>query len=232
MSSLSKQQINKSTVGKSYCKVCQDAGKSEAEYRSHFTRENPDPKSKVVCPTLLAQECRYCLKSGHTVKYCQILKTKGNEKSRTEEISKKQVRQPEKINTVKTKNVFACLDSDDEEEEEENTVKKSVSIVVNKVQPSILHEDFPALSSFNVQKQMTTGNYLAAIASAPKSIPTVEPETAVFEEIANKFGGKLVLKNSGRYDSKPVLKASELDWAALASSSDDDDDDEYDEEDW
>ena len=231
MSSLNKQQINKSTVGKGYCKVCQDAGKSEAEYRSHFTRENPDPKSKVVCPTLLAQECRYCLKFGHTVKYCQILKTKGNEKSRTEGSAKKQVKQPEKLNTIKTKNVFACLDSEDEDEEEDTTsVKKSVLNVVNKVQPTILHEDFPALSSFKVQKQVSTGNYMAAISTAPKTIATVEPETAVFEEIANNFGGKLILKNSGRYESKPVLKASELDWAALYSS--DDDDDEDDEEEW
>jgi hypothetical protein len=28
----------------------------------------------VVCPLLLSQECRYCFKLGHTVKFCQALK--------------------------------------------------------------------------------------------------------------------------------------------------------------
>jgi hypothetical protein len=61
-------------VFKKFCKVCQDAGKSESEYTSHNVRESKDPKSKTLCPTLLAQECRHCFRKGHTVKYCSILK--------------------------------------------------------------------------------------------------------------------------------------------------------------
>lgn len=57
-----------------YCKVCHDAGKPEQEYTSHFVRERPDPHSKVVCPTLLAQTCRYCSMTGHTIAYCKTLK--------------------------------------------------------------------------------------------------------------------------------------------------------------
>ena len=57
-----------------YCKVCHDAGKSESEYRSHFIRETRDPNSKILCPTLLAMECRHCFKKGHTVKYCPTIK--------------------------------------------------------------------------------------------------------------------------------------------------------------
>jgi hypothetical protein len=33
-----------------------------------------DRTGKVVCPLLLSQECRYCFKLGHTVKFCQALK--------------------------------------------------------------------------------------------------------------------------------------------------------------
>ena len=54
-----------------HCKVCESAGKSEKEVKSHY------PKNRdgfTVCPTLLSQECRHCYKKGHTVKYCTIKK--------------------------------------------------------------------------------------------------------------------------------------------------------------
>ena len=50
-----------------HCKVCEDAGKPNSVITSHC------PKNRdgfTVCPTLLSQECRNCLKKGHTVKYC------------------------------------------------------------------------------------------------------------------------------------------------------------------
>ena len=58
------------SVKKSYCKVCHDSGKSEKEYSSHWVK-NAD--GKVICPTLLSTECRYCFTKGHTVKFCVIL---------------------------------------------------------------------------------------------------------------------------------------------------------------
>ena len=74
---------SKSCASKKYCKVCHDAGKSEAVYTSHFIRESVDPNSKVLCPTLLALECRFCFCKGHTVKYCSTLKRRNNERLRT-----------------------------------------------------------------------------------------------------------------------------------------------------
>ena len=53
-----------------YCKVCHDAGKSRAEYTSHFLRETPSRNSRVVCPTLLATVCRKCGQGGHMSSYC------------------------------------------------------------------------------------------------------------------------------------------------------------------
>ena len=62
---------NNNNNKKPFCKVCADAGKTDT---AHYVRLNPDPKSPVVCPTLLALECRYCFKFGHTVKYCAVAK--------------------------------------------------------------------------------------------------------------------------------------------------------------
>jgi hypothetical protein len=74
---------SKSSSSKMYCKVCHDAGKSEAVYTSHFIRESIDPNSKVLCPTLLALECRFCFCKGHTVKYCSALKRRNSQRLRT-----------------------------------------------------------------------------------------------------------------------------------------------------
>ena len=57
-----------------FCKVCQDAGKSEDVYRSHWVRSKPRGGGHVTCPILLATECRYCHKQGHTPSRCPELK--------------------------------------------------------------------------------------------------------------------------------------------------------------
>jgi hypothetical protein len=107
---------------KKFCKVCKDAGKSESEYTSHFTRETSDPKSKVVCPTLLAQECRFCHMNGHTTKYCPVLQDKEKRQKREEKdyryASKRVVNEEVTKKPVKktSSNVFAFLGSDSEEE--------------------------------------------------------------------------------------------------------------------
>lgn len=53
-----------------YCRVCKDAGKSESECRSHFTRDKES--GWTICPTLLSQKCLHCKKPGHTKKYCGV----------------------------------------------------------------------------------------------------------------------------------------------------------------
>jgi len=68
---MSSSSRNTSTApAKPFCKVCRDAGKPESEYTSHFVKDQPGPNGKVVCPTLLNQDCRICGKSGHTSSYC------------------------------------------------------------------------------------------------------------------------------------------------------------------
>ena len=114
---------SKMNVPKKYCKVCHDSGKNEEEYTSHYTRENRDPNSKVTCPILKALECRYCCKSGHTVKYCPILKNKNNNnfKKNNKEVLKKEEK---KIPTVTNK--FACLNDDSDDEDGNENVPEIV----------------------------------------------------------------------------------------------------------
>ena len=59
-----------------FCPVCRDAGKPIEVYTSHYVKDQPGPNGKVVCPTLLTQPCRYCKKTGHTIKYCPKLVNK------------------------------------------------------------------------------------------------------------------------------------------------------------
>lgn len=59
-----------------FCGVCYKAGKASNIYTTHWTRETPDPKSKITCPTILNTVCKYCKEKGHTVMYCEILNNK------------------------------------------------------------------------------------------------------------------------------------------------------------
>jgi hypothetical protein len=124
-----------------YCKVCHDSGKPESEYRSHSTRETRDPNSRVTCPILLAIECRFCHKAGHTVKYCPALKEKKRDEKRV-------IFNPKPKPTVaneKVANFYDCL------LEEENDVLE-------------VEEEFPM--SFNTVTSTSDSqlNYAAALA--------------------------------------------------------------------
>jgi len=57
-------------VAKPFCKVCYDAKCSVEEFTSHFVKDQPGPNGKVICPTLLAQQCLICGIPGHTSSYC------------------------------------------------------------------------------------------------------------------------------------------------------------------
>ena len=112
--SINKSQIN--TARKPCCKVCQDAGKPENVYLSHYVK---DLNGNVTCPTLLSQECRYCHKNGHTTSHCSALKKQKEQ----EENMKKPPLSPQKKESVAPKkvNVFAYLEmnSDDDESDKE-----------------------------------------------------------------------------------------------------------------
>jgi hypothetical protein len=119
---------------KPFCKVCMNAGKTEQEYTSHFTRASPDANAPITCPTILAIECRYCKGQGHTPKYCPVLKEKEKQTERRERAMRVErenmikMQQAAKRAEKKEKNSFAALMSDSEDEsdtEEEEYVPVS-----------------------------------------------------------------------------------------------------------
>jgi hypothetical protein len=60
-----------------FCKVCYDAKRSD--YNTHFLKDFTGPSPVVTCPYLLALKCNYCKMTGHTVSYCDVLKSKKEE---------------------------------------------------------------------------------------------------------------------------------------------------------
>jgi hypothetical protein len=129
--------VKSSTSGK-FCKVCKDAGRTEAEYTSHFTRATRDIKSAVICPTLLANVCRYCDKTGHTNKFCpkKIRDAKQSEKHmRTREFLARDngINKTQTVTSIST-NRFKMLETeedDDTEEEKEDKVERKQTQMAN-----------------------------------------------------------------------------------------------------
>ena len=158
-----------------FCKVCKDAGKPESIYTSHFVRANPAPDAKIVCPTLLALECRYCFKNGHTVKYCQELaqvknaNDKSKRKAEYEETKKNKV---PTIATNKATNKFDVLENDEPEE----TVQLQIQ-VEEAVQLQQTKEDFPSLISAPKTAKAVTQGYATMLAkpALPNIKVTVAP---------------------------------------------------------
>jgi len=141
----------KQNAPKPYCKVCHDAGKTIEEYSSHFVKSEPGPNGKVVCPTLLALECRYCYKNGHSAGYCPILADKAKEQKRAEQQKKRAeaeaaaTKAPPKTKPAKVTNVFNALADDSSSEDDVPTkVTTSIKQSNNNIKVSA-KEEFPAL---------------------------------------------------------------------------------------
>lgn len=116
------------------CKVCMDAGFTD-KATHHWVKNS---QGKVICPTLLSQECRYCYEKGHTVKYCP--KNKVQIQNNTNKIFTSFAPKPTATKPAARapSNRFALLDEDDDDMVFSlNTSKKAVKVVVV--------EEFPQL---------------------------------------------------------------------------------------
>ena len=131
--------MNVSIKPKAFCKVCHDAGKPENIYTSHFVRASPSQDAPVVCPTLLAQPCRYCSVPGHTVKYCPtLMKTQVNSFPKKEETTfvKPDVLQSPltiKQDYLNSVNAFAALALSDDESHSSDDSDDDKEIIVNQL---------------------------------------------------------------------------------------------------
>jgi hypothetical protein len=71
------------TLNMPFCKFCKDSGKTPREFNSHYPKDKPGKEGKVVCPTILSNECRYCRAKGHAKSHCPVLKEKNSRKRMT-----------------------------------------------------------------------------------------------------------------------------------------------------
>jgi hypothetical protein len=145
--SSAKKNSKVAPAAQAYCAHCANIGKPESIYRSHFVRESADPNSRIVCPELLATECPYCYKCGHTKSRCPILLAQEKQRKkeeRTQKIVEKKAEQPQtsskKINKIINK--FSVLDDSDSDSEPE---LKTIVAKKNKSKPELV-EQFPALT--------------------------------------------------------------------------------------
>lgn len=207
---MSRNTKNTSQEQKKFCKVCQDAGKAESEYRSHFIRETREPNSRVVCPTLLVLECRYCFKKGHTVKYCLVLKEKDREPSRQvpRPTEKSKYEENPKGNST---NIYNVLDSVSEDEDSWQVSNNRYKAVFEQV---ILREEYPALSSAATIKPVSS-NYAAAL-----SKPVV-PKSAIFS-VEKQTHPVLFEVKAAPWASGVQKVSTKKSWAVWSDSEDED----------
>ena len=103
---------SRTTKSKSFCGVCKNAGLSEREYTSHFTKSVPGPKGIVVCPTILQNVCSYCKCKGHFKNNCSELK-KTHRAVRQSEVAEKRTQRvletPEK--KISKENRFSAIEN-------------------------------------------------------------------------------------------------------------------------
>jgi len=216
-------KVSKIMENKPYCKVCHDAGKDESEFRSHSVRSKPDyyGKTVVICPTLLATECTYCYKPGHTVKFCPVITAN---KKQLNKIQNNHIRQEaeekdKKKKVSKPKSGFAVLaDSSDSEKE----VKKVAKIVPKPVAKSdakiatqsvIKMDEFPSLSSAKKEVKPTVITGWAAVTA--KSVEQFQDEKIMQE----------IMEKSMKRMQPPIMKAKivpqvKKNWADYTESDD------------
>lgn len=178
-----------------YCKVCHDSGKPESIYKSHFIRESRDPNSRIICPTLLSLECRYCFKKGHTVKYCPANRRQERRHEYKEEEKQCVTHSLEK----KRSNIYMILDEEEEE-------------IYSKTQDS-KEDEFPELTHIKKAKDIEMPRTIsyASVASKAKeekkvSLPDIDSRIRLAAESIKK-------------PSKPLR------WADSDSESEEDEED-------
>ena len=172
---------------KPFCKVCADAGKTDT---AHFPRKTPDPNSEVVCPTLLALECRYCFKNGHTVKYCVVLKDRKNFEEQERREHDRYVRQEERrleqdrlarappVAPKTSAGKFTAFLEENEEEERQEEEQRRIDLAVQEANAQALlkkEAEFPSFVSKKAPTIPTGGNNWATMASNAALLAVPKP---------------------------------------------------------
>ena len=182
---------NRSFVNnKKFCKVCFDAGKPENVYTNHTvkTMNINTGIMETTCVTLLALECRYCFKTGHTVKFCPVIK-ENNKGRKDHEIRNARERHAASVAYIAVeksvvKKGFALLQEESDDEEVVTTVQ-----TVAPLAPSAYAlNDFPSLITKSSAPKMpsTVMSFATTAALPPKpkvTFTVVVPAPAVKEDL-------------------------------------------------
>lgn len=196
---------------KPYCKVCHDAGKPESVYTSHYVKTSLDANAKIACPTLLALECKYCFQSGHTVKYCSVIK-KNEKAKRTEEFKKIQQEQKKtKPVASSVKNAFSSLCDLSDDDEEEVQAQQLVQVLEK--------EEFPQLNAVKMDQKMQPAPTLsfASVAYLGQAKEKEEMQRKYEKEQPQKPTYQVIVP-------EPRLTASTMNWADYDTESDNESD--------
>lgn len=163
---------NNLSTKKPYCKVCADAKKHPSVVNSHNVRNLKN--GTITCPTLLAQSCKNCGQTGHTISRCKQLKMTVVEEPDTKKA--KWVKEP----TPKTvKFSFSALMTSDDEDEEEDVVVKVATFPAIKIPAKpILTGYASALLSNEITPSMIRQQPAHVVATA-RGIPTTKPTSFV-----------------------------------------------------
>ena len=189
------------------CNFCVDAGKPEDVCTSHRVK---DLTGKIVCPTLLSTECRFCHKMGHTTKFCKELEIMNKARTAKPVAAKHVPNTSNKKQEKKPTSGFGALNlySDNEEEDEES---------------EYVAEPAPSLNGW------------AAIAAKPKSEPPKKSEFITLTARRNRVEVAVPKEPEPhpKPQPKPVAKyntnISTKRWADI-SDSEEDEEDEYEED--
>ena len=144
-----------------FCKVCFDAGEPEEKYKSHFVRDKAGPEGKVVCPRLLATNCRYCKEAGHTIKFCDKLKYVEKMRDREERERKREerirVERSKKPVEKKPKNAFEVFNTESDDEEEEVQVPIVLTTKAPELKGWVAIAAKPACASKSKKEELPAG---------------------------------------------------------------------------
>lgn len=127
-----------------YCDVCYGAGKTFAEYTSHFVKSKVGPDGVVTCPTILNSICTYCKTKGHFKSACEVLKAKNARTARTAAAAtvtavtavKTCIKKRQRNGDMITKNTFDCLREEEDDDDNNTDYPLMMSSVVMKTNPS------------------------------------------------------------------------------------------------
>jgi len=208
ISTKSKSQIY--STKKPCCKVCQDAGKPENVYLSHYVK---DLNGNVTCPTLLSQECRYCHKKGHTTSHCSLLKKQKDVEENMKKPPLSPVKKTQK--SEKKANVFAYLDMTSDDESETEKADEFPELLVPEA------KDLFEKLKYEPQK-------VSYASMAAKTVADYKVEQLKETNITPYVDKKLEVKIKKIWPAlAPGQKKS---WAQIEDESSDEEDEEFDEE--